>query len=86
MKALEMFYQKNCPYCKKAFNYINELQEENDVYRLISIKLTDEELEVDYADEFDYFHVPAFYINGRKAHEGAITKTELKEIFEEVLQ
>lgn len=86
MKRLEIFYQKECCYCKKALKYINELQEEYDIYKLIDIKLTDEEIEIDYAYEFDYFKVPAFYIDGQKVHEGAITKEEVKRVLEAALE
>lgn len=86
MKKLEVFYQEGCPYCKKALKFINELQEENDIYRLIDIKLTDEEVEIDYSYEFDYFKVPSFYIDGHKVHEGAITKEEMKRVLEAALE
>ncbi len=43
-------------------------------------------LEIDYAYEFDYFKVPAFYIDGQKVHEGAITKEEVKRVLEAALE
>ncbi len=85
MKNLEIFYRKDCPYCKKAFRFIEALQDENDLYRTIKPKLVDEEIEVDYADMFDYYYVPTFYIDGKKVHEGAIGKEELKNILEQTL-
>ena len=73
MKQLEIFYQDKCPYCKKALKYIQELQEENDTYRLIVPK-------------FDYFYVPAFFIDGKKVHEGIVTKDEIRSILDKVLE
>lgn len=86
MKNLEIFYRKDCPYCKKALGYIHALQEENAIYRLIEPKLTDEEIEVEYADRFDYYLVPSFYIDGKNMHEGAIDKEEVKRILDNVLE
>ncbi len=86
MKQLEIFYQDKCPYCKKALKYIQELQEENDTYRLIVPKLTNEEIKIDYADLFDYFYVPAFFIDGKKVHEGIVTKDEIRSILDKVLE
>ena len=32
MKHVKMMILEHCPYCKKAFKYINELQNEYDIY------------------------------------------------------
>lgn len=85
MKTLQIFYQERCPFCKRAFQYIEELKRENPEYNNIEIKLVEETQEAAYADTFDYYYVPTFYIDGKKVHEGGIYKNEVKEILDKAL-
>ena len=86
MKELKIFYQERCPFCKKAFRYIEELKEENERYRNIVPKCIEETLEEEYANSFDYYYVPTFYLDNVKIHEGGITKEEVKEILNLVIK
>ena len=86
MKKLQIFYQERCPFCKRAFNYIDELKEENEVFRLINPECIEETMHVDYANSFDYYYVPTFYVDGEKVHEGGITKNEVKKILNSLLE
>ncbi len=86
MKNLQIFYQKRCPHCQKAFQFIEELKEEKDIYRLIEPRLIEETLEVDYAELFDYFLVPTFYIDDKKVHEGVVNKEQVREILDATLE
>lgn len=86
MRTLQIFYQKNCPHCRKAFKFIDELKDENELYRLIEPRLTEETLEADYAALFDYFLVPTFYIDEKKVHEGAVSKEQVREILDATLK
>lgn len=85
MAKLTIFIQPNCPFCKKAINYINELQHEDPKYNQIEIELVDELIEVERADSFDYYYVPTFYLGDKKLHEGGIYKPEVKALFDSVL-
>lgn len=86
MKKLTIFYQERCPFCKRAFNHIEELKKENPEYGKITTELIEETLQPDYADTFDYYYVPTFYIDGEKVHEGGIKKDEVKAILDAALQ
>ena len=86
MRKLQIFYQKNCPHCQKAFKLIDALKEENDLYRTIEPQLVEETLEVDYAAMFDYFLVPTFYIDNCKVHEGVVSKEDVRKILEATLE
>ncbi len=86
MRSLQIFYQKNCPHCQKAFKFIEELKEEKDIYRLIEPRLVEETLEVDYAEMFDYFLVPTFYIDELKVHEGVVSKEQMQKILDATLR
>ena len=86
MRSLQIFYQKDCPHCQKAFKFIEELKEEKDIYRLIEPRLVEETLEVDYAEMFDYFLVPTFYIDELKVHEGVVSKEQMQKILDATLR
>ena len=86
MKKLMIFYQERCPFCKRAFAYIEELKKENSEYNKIAIETIEETEQPEYADTFDYYYVPTFYIDNKKIHEGGIKKEEVKEILDEALK
>jgi thioredoxin 1 len=86
MKHILMFYQKWCPYCRKAFAWIDELKRENPAYAVIQIEAVDEEVEPERADSYDYYYVPTFYIDGKKVHEGAVSKEIIADVFRKVVE
>lgn len=85
MKKVTIFYQPRCPFCKKAFTYIEELVSENPQFGKIEIERIDELDRPDYADKFDYYYVPTFYVGDKKVHEGGIFKEEVRRLLQSVL-
>ena len=86
MKPIKLFYLKKCPFCIKAFRYIDELQEEHPEFKSIVIEKIEESEEPELADTFDYYYVPTFYIDGKKVHEGGIFKPEVEELLREAMK
>ena len=86
MKKLMIFHQERCPFCKRAFTYIEELKKENPKYDKIETELIEETLQPEFADTFDYYYVPTFYIDNKKIHEGGIKKDEVKKILDKALK
>ena len=84
MKQIKLFYLKDCPFCKKAFSYIDSLKKQ-DMYKDISIELIEESEQPELANRFDYYYVPTFYIDGEKVHEGGIFPNEVEELFKKAL-
>ena len=84
MKAIKLFYLKDCPFCKKAFAYIDELKKQ-DIYKDIELELIEESEEPEIANSYDYYYVPTFYIDGEKVHEGGIFPNEVEEILKKAL-
>jgi thiol-disulfide isomerase/thioredoxin len=82
MAKLKMFYLPNCPFCKKAFKYIDEVKAENPELKNVEIETIDESVEKELADSYDYYYVPTFYMNEEKLHEGGIFKNEVKSLLE----
>lgn len=85
MKDILYFHLSNCPHCKKANSLLEELIKENPAYGKLSIKSVEEKQNAAMADKFDYFYVPCFYVDGKKEHEGTITKAALQAVLDSAL-
>ncbi len=84
MKSVKLFYLKNCPFCKKALRYIEELKAEH--AELAAVEIIEESERPDVADKFDYYYVPTFYVDGVKEHEGGIYPEEVERILRKALE
>jgi thiol-disulfide isomerase/thioredoxin len=85
MKLLKLFYLERCPFCKKAFGFIEELKKE-DRFKDIEIETIEESVYPEIAELYDYYYVPTFYMDEKKVHEGGIFKDEVKKLFEMALE
>lgn len=86
MKSVKLFYLKNCPFCKKALRYIEELKAEHAELTAVEIEMIEESERPDVADKFDYYYVPTFYVDGVKEHEGGIYPEEVERIMRKALE
>ncbi len=86
MKRVKLFYLKNCPFCKKALRYIEELKAEHAELAAVDIEMLEESELPDVADKFDYYYVPTFYVDGIKEHEGGIYPEEVERILRKALE
>ena len=77
---------KNCPFCKKALRYIEELKAEHAELAAVDIEMLEESELPDVADKFDYYYVPTFYVDGIKEHEGGIYPEEVERILRKALE
>ena len=62
MKPIKLFYQARCPFCKKAFNYIDELKKNAPNTRTLSSKPSKRPNNPNWPTNYDYYYVPTFYI------------------------
>ena len=65
---------------------MNELYQENNLYKTINIDIIDEEKESELANEYDYYYVPSFFDGNKKLHEGVASKEIIKKIFDDYLE
>lgn len=86
MKDVLMFMTSWCPYCKKASQIIDQLRKENQQYKDVDIVMIDEDKDRKYADTFDYYRVPTFYVDGVKIHEGAADMESIRKVFEKAIK
>lgn len=84
MKKVELFYLENCPHCKNARSYMEELMKEP-TYANIEIKMYEETVDVDYANAHDYYYVPTFYIDDKKVFEGSMSKEDVETVLKQCL-
>lgn len=82
---MKLFILENCPHCKNARRWIEELKDEYPEYKKIEIELVDEQVNSQLADQFDYYYVPSLFDGDVKLHEGVASKEGLKKIFDQYL-
>ena len=81
-----MFVQQGCPHCKRAFKWQEVLTEKfHPEWRDVPVRVVDELEEKEYADSFDYYYVPSYYVDGVKVHEGPVTHQDVERVFETAL-
>ena len=91
MKNVMMFYLESCGYCDKARRALVELRDELPGVDLCSIQMVEESLEPDFAEQYDYYAVPTFYVDGVKLFEAHIgmsyedIKREVRRVLEAAL-
>ncbi len=85
MKPVMLFYQRQCPFCKKALRYIDEVRERVPELRAVEIEMIEETEQPEFADRFDYYYVPTFYVGGEKVHEGGIYAEEVESVLRKAL-
>ncbi|SHK00268.1 Thioredoxin domain-containing protein [Geosporobacter subterraneus DSM 17957] len=86
MKPILMFMMETCPYCREALRWMEELKQEDSRYQALEINMVDEQLQPDLANQYDYYYVPTYYVDGAKLHEGAATKEKIRAVFEKALE
>lgn len=86
MKDVLMFVTSWCPHCKRAFQYMEQLFEENPAYRAVPLRVVDEEEERELAGRYDYYRVPTFYVAGEKVHEGVPSLESVRRVFQRALE
>ena len=81
MKKITMFYLNECPCCKKAFEFMDELKAENKDYEAVEIDMIEEEEHPEIIANYDYHAVPCFFLGDEKLFEAyfMIPDAELRE-------
>lgn len=80
-KEVVMFILDNCPHCKKAFQIMEELKTQNPEYNGVEIEIVEETKQPERADNYDYYYVPTFFVDGKKVHEGVPTADKIDAVY-----
>ena len=86
MKKITMFTMASCPFCRMAHRWMDDVINENPGFKDIEIEIIDEVRNPEIANQYDYWYVPTYYVDGSKVHEGATTKKKVKKVFEKALE
>ena len=86
MKKILMFTMESCPYCKEARKYMEELFDKYPEYKELDIEIIDEVEHPDIADQYDYYYVPTYYLDGEKFHEGIPNREMVAELFKKAYE
>ncbi len=81
MKEILLFVMDGCPHCDLALQYQEELFQLHPEWRSIPLRMVDETRDPAYADRFDYYYVPTYYVDGEKVHEGHAEKADVERVF-----
>jgi len=81
-----MFLIDSCPYCKAASGWMDQLCDEDSCYKSLVVERIDENIHPEIAGKYDYYYVPAFYVDGEKLHEGAASLEKIKRVFDAALE
>ena len=86
MKEILMFVQKDCPHCKRALKWQEELTEKfHPEWAQVPIRMVDELEQPEVAQAYDYYYVPTYFIDGVKVHEGPVTQQDVEKVFAQAL-
>ncbi|MDE5708955.1 MAG: thioredoxin family protein [Alistipes sp.] len=86
MKPVKLFYLRNCPFCKRALKYVEDVRAASPELAAVEIEMIEESEEPEVAESFDYYYVPTFYVDGVKVHEGGITPEEVESVLRKALK
>ena len=86
MRKVKLFYLQHCPFCKKAFRYIEEAKARHPELADLEIELIEESEQAEVANRYDYYYVPTFYVDEQKVHEGGIFAEEVEQILLSALE
>ena len=69
-KKLTILHLDDCPYCRKARQALDELQEADHAYRGVAVEWIEENRQPEAAVRYtDYYYVPTIYAGGQKLYE-----------------
>lgn len=83
MKDVTLYIKADCPYCRRALAWMEELFSRRPELRSCPLTIVDEDADPETAAKADYYYVPTFFVGGVKVHEGAATRASVERVFEE---
>lgn len=86
MKPVKLFYLRNCPFCKRALQYLASARAEHPELATVPVETIEESDEPALADSYDYYYVPTFYVGDEKVHEGGIYPDEVEAVLRKALE
>lgn len=85
MKKIRMFAAEWCPHCHNAKGWLAELLKEEPKYQDLEIEMIDIDTQKDKMQDVDFYYVPTFYIEDRKAFEGVPSKEAVQKVLDDAM-
>lgn len=85
-KPVKMMVLETCPYCRQAFQMMDELKGEHPEYQNVQIEVIEESKEPEKIKGYDYWYVPTFFVGNEKVMEGVPTKQKVQQVFIDALR
>ena len=86
MKKLTMFVLADCPYCRQALVWREELCREDARLAEVPVEVVDEAVHPGLADAYPYYYVPSFFLGQEKLFEGVPTKEAVRAALEAAMR
>jgi len=80
-RQVKMMMLDTCPYCRRAFAMMDELRTRHPEYNTVEIEIIEETREPQKTAGYDYYYVPAFFVDGAKVLEGLPTEANIEQVF-----
>lgn len=78
MNQVTVIVKEHCPYCAQALRQIQLIQPK---YPGVEVVILDEQEHTDLAEQYDYFYLPAVFVDQKKIFEGAAYKADIERAF-----
>ena len=85
MKQVLYFYMEGCPFCRQTDRWMEETLREHPEFASVDVRKVEERRERAFANGFDYYFVPTYYVDGVKVHEGVASKRVVESVFQRAL-
>lgn len=86
MKKIIMLKGDYCPYCRQAFQFMDQLYKDHPEYRKIELTTIDEITEEMEAKKYQYRVVPTYIIDNKIVFSGILTKENIRQVFEKAME
>jgi len=64
-----------------ANKFMKQIFKENPQFKDVPLRIVDENEQKDIADQYNYYYVPTYYVDGVRMHEGVPTKEKVEAVF-----
>lgn len=81
MREILLFKMRGCAHCRLALKLQEALLEQHPEWRDIPLRIIDEREEPALADQYDYYYVPCYFVDGVKVHEGHAEQADIERVF-----
>ena len=85
MANITLYHFEGCPACGHAKEWIKELRVEKPELANVQVDLVDVHKTPNFKAPAPFYYVPTFFVDGKKALEGAVTKETVEGILRQGL-